>query len=492
MSRQDTNINDTLIFDNEAWGIPLEAVKNLGNCLLGFWERFKDCFKTKTHDTSEYAYHYLSGQLRMEGERNYTKISRERDIEMENLQHFMSNSSWSSSAVYQQVQKEIKETEGLQTGGVLLIDESADEKAGEGSAGAAKQYNGRLGKTEVSQVGVFAAYANLTTATPIWTWVEGSLYIPKKWFGEEQKWVDKRKKLGIPEDKAFKTKIELAWELIKNCKKNGLPFEMTSFDCLYGRSGWLRYELRQDNIKYMAEIPKNTRVYIQPPEFKQVERRGKNSLQKRKVIVTDSCQVQDLLEDKDTEWHHVFVRPTERGEINDKFAARRVWTMYKNTVTEEWLVMREESDGRYSYALSNASEEASLEQLAWWKCQRYFVERSNQDAKSQLGWDELEAQKYRAWEHHLALTILACWFIMQLRYDWARKHPRSSELFAALATDFLPPLSVANIRSLLRSVMPLRQLTPEQMNTEIMRHLYQRTKSRRSRLRKQKDMREAA
>ena len=57
-------------------------------------------------------------------------------------------------------------------------------------------------------------------------------------------------------------------------------------------------------------------------------------------------------------------------------------------------MIRQESDGKYTYAFSNAAEDTELPQLAWWKCQRYFIERANQDAKSELGWDELEAQKY--------------------------------------------------------------------------------------------------
>ena len=61
-----------------------------------------------------------------------------------------------------------------------------------------------------------------------------------------------------------------------------------------------------------------------------------------------------------------------------------MWTVQADEAVEDWLVMREEADGKHSYALCNASHETSLEQLAWWKCQRYFIERSNQDAKSEL------------------------------------------------------------------------------------------------------------
>ena len=59
----------------------------------------------------------------------------------------------------------------------------------------------------------------------------------------------------------------------------------------------------------------------------------------------------------------------------------------------------------------------ALEQLAWWKCQRYFVERSNQDAKSELGWDEFQAQKFLAWQHHVACTVLASWFVAQTKLE---------------------------------------------------------------------------
>jgi len=50
--------------------------------------------------------------------------------------------------------------------------------------------------------------------------------------------------------------------------------------------------------------------------------------------------------------------------------------------------------------MSNASHETLLSQLALWKSGRYFVERIFEDMKSEIGWDELEARKYRAWMHH--------------------------------------------------------------------------------------------
>jgi hypothetical protein len=112
-------------------------------------------------------------------------------------------------------------------------------------------------------------------------------------------------------------------------------------------------------------------------------------------------------------------------------------------------------------------------------------ERANQDAKSEAGWDELQAQKYRAWEHHLALTILATWFVAETKLDWARDHPRDPSLVTDFAIDRLPDLSVANVRSMLRAALPLPDLTPDRAAALVVEHLVNRTRSRRSRRKRQ-------
>lgn len=114
-----------------------------------FRQRFLEFFKTKTRDTSEYAHGYMSGQLRMEEKRNYTNIGCNTGIPAQNMQHFMSNSPWSAQAVIRQVQAEIAATLELQ-GGVLILDESANAKESNKSAGAARQYDGRRGKVDMS------------------------------------------------------------------------------------------------------------------------------------------------------------------------------------------------------------------------------------------------------------------------------------------------------------------------------------------------------
>nr|QNT35781.1 hypothetical protein MCFLDGBP_00030 [uncultured Methanosarcinales archaeon] len=450
------------------------------SAFFGLWRRFQVRFKSKTRDTSEYAYCYMGGQLRMEEKRNFANIGCNTGVSEQNMQHFMSNSPWSAQGVIQQVQEEIAATPGLGPGGVLILDESANKKAGDKSAGSGRQYNGRLGKVDMSQVGTFLAYANGS----VWTWVEGELYLPEHWFAPEM--AELRKKLGIPDEREFETKIELGWKMIQRTHTNGLRFEAICCDDFYGQSSDFRAEMNGANYDYMADVPQNTQVYLKRPVVgvpeAQPGRGGRKPSRSRVLSADKSLKVSDVARLEDTNWRRVLVRDTERGELNDEFAARRVWTIHDNEPVQEWLVMRHEGGGKCTYSMSNASPNTPFKRLAWLKCQRYFVERANQDAKSELGWDELEAQKYLAWMHHLALTILALWFVTQTKIEWAEQYARDPALLQQFEVDVLPALSTSNVRALLRAVMPLPQLTLAEATAQVAKHLVNRTRSRKSRM----------
>jgi SRSO17 transposase len=480
----------TNVYEPTRWGLPQEAIADLGDRLRRTWSRFRACFKTKTHDASEHAWTYLRGLVGMGTKRNYANIARRVNgpqDDGQNVQQFMSDSPWSAQAVIQQVQQEIKATPELSRGGILLLDESADEKAGPDSAGAGRQHNGRLGKIEMSQVGVFLAFYK----EMVWTWVDGELFLPESWFTPAM--AKARQRAGVPKERQFATKIKLGWRMIQRVQANGLPFEAVACDDLYGRSGWLRREMDVAHILYMAEVPESTQVYLTKPEFgvppARPDGRGRQATRPKVLSPDKPVAVQQVVDLADTVFQRIRVRSTERGELDDPFAMRRVWTIRDGALAEEWLVIRHEYVQRYTYALSNAPANASRECLAWLKCVRHFVERANQDAKSETGWAELQAQKYRAWEHHLAMTILATWFIAQTKHEWALTYRRDPELAQQLELDVLPALSVANVRELLQATMPLPQLSPEQATQLVVKHLVNRSRSTQSRLRAQRTAR---
>ncbi len=478
------------VFAPQRWGVSSDMSQELPEGLYSFSQRYAACFKTRTRDTSAYAYHYLSGLLRLETKRNYTNIGRATGVAGENVQHFMSNSPWSGWAVMDQVLREIKATPGLERGSGLLLDESADQ-AGAKMAGAGRQYNGRLGKVEMSRVGTFLGYANVTNAPrALWTWVNGELYLQEHWFTPEM--AEARKRVGIPAERRFETKIELGWKMIQRVQTLGLPFEFVACDDLYGQSTWLRDKLNGAGLLYIADVPATTQVYLEKPVLGVPEpvlgRRGRKPTRWRVLNEAQPLKAHQVARCPDTCWQRVGVRAIERGELNDLFAARPVWTLREgeSEPVQEWLVMRREGKKRTTYALSNAPADAPLEYLAWLKCQRYFVERAHQDAKSEVGWDELQARKYRGWEHHLALVILAVWFLAQTRWEWAERCVGDPTLAQQFEVEVLPALAMANIRVLLRAALPLPQPTPEEGVTLVVKHLVNRTRSRKSRLKRQR------
>jgi SRSO17 transposase len=472
-----TRISNTELI--RQWGLPLDEIEQLGRRLKSFYDRFRTSIHTKTRDSSGYGFDYLSGLLRIEAKRTIANISRKTNRPYQNMHHFMSDSPWSGPGLVVAVQNDVKRHPEFQAEAIAVLDESADEKAGDYSAGASRQHNGRLGKVEMSQVGVF-----LSLATPrAHTWIDGELYIPERWFGEA--YARRREKAGIPEDRVFQTKPELGWRMIQRAVFNQVPFKAVVMDDLYGRNNVLRQRLDGAGIEYYGDVPANTVVYLDKPQVIYPKtKRGKRS-KRPKIVAKQRYEVRELLDHPSLDWKTITLRPNERGMLIAQFTRRRVWTVHGTKCRQEWLLIRKD-DRRLTYVLSNASPGTSLETMAWRKSHRYFIERDNQDCKSELGWDEFQAIKYLAWEHQLALTILASWFIAETRLDWMTRYQRDPALLEHYEIDVLPMLSVANVRELLAAAMPLPQMSSQEAAALVVEHLINRTRSRKSRLRKQR------
>jgi hypothetical protein len=338
------------------------------------------------------------------------------------------------------------------------------------SAGVAQQYNGRQRRVENCQVGVFLAYAQGHT----WTWVDGELYLPEKWFTPA--YATQRQKAAIPPERRFQTKAALGWQMIQRAQAAGIAFAAVAFDSNYGHEAALRDQCAAANIEYYADIKGSDVVYFTDPAAAlplTVNWRQQHG-----------WRVSDWLQQHEPDWQTLTLRPDARGFLEADFAAIPVWTLRDDgrSVAETLLLRRDAH--RIMPTLTNAAPHIPLPTLAYRKSQRYFVERAIQDAKSELGWDEFQALKYAAWEHHLALTILAAWFIAETRLDWALDHPLDPTLLHHYPIDVLPSLSVANIRELLRAALPLPHLSSQQAASLVAQHLDNRTRSRRSRLRR--------
>ena len=153
-----------------------------------------------------------------------------------------------------------------------------------------------------------------------------------------------------------------------------------------------------------------------------------------------------------TAWIRLTLRDCTKGELRVEVLHRRVWLWDgKEVQARHWhLIVRREIKARdeIKYSLSNALEHTSLQRLAQMQGQRYWVERSFQDGKSQAGLDHYQARGWKAWHHHMALVMMAMLFMLKQRIE----HQND-----------LPLLSCADIETLLAHFLPRRDVGVEEV-----------------------------
>lgn len=341
--------------------------------LLQIFEAYKHHFRTKTRDSSEHGMTMLKGYLLLEQGRNYVTIAQKvkgYTEDGQDLQHFMSDSPWSTEGLFGQVRQDIVHRLHL-GGGMLNFDESGVESSGRHKVGAARQYLGREGKTDLGQVGVLSSYY-----------------------------------------------------------KDGV---------------WLKNPL--DTMDEKGNIAQSVQQLAQSQTFESIN-----------------------------------VRQSERGTLRYEHAFVPVWTKDADndkTFTQEMLIIRKENDGTCSYALSNGLQKDHLT-LAQWRANRYFVERTIQECKSELGFDELQALKYRAYMHTLALCALALVFLADTKLEQRGLYKPQVTVQNELKIPQLPDLSLANVKELLKTAFPLPQLSKQQAVDLVINTLFIRTKNTKS------------
>lgn len=442
--------------------------------LLRIFERYRGNFRTKTHDSSKHGWTVLKGYLLLDTGRTYVNIDKKVngvDSDGQNIQQFMSDTPWSWQGVFDQTYEDINGDHRLR-GGTLNFDESGDECSGTHKAGAARQYLGRMGKVELGQVGVLSSYSK----DGVWLLTGAELYLPKKWFEDEllrQRW----QRLHIPGEREFKTKTDIAQALFDRAVAQGLAFDWTGADCFYGKDIRFRRYIAERGKYYMMSIANDQMVWLEDPLAPQSNTSAKAVRELAKEVCFESIKVRD----------------GERGDLVYEHAFVPVWSMNTSAPVEErearqeLLVLRKEPDGKVSYALTNATlEQFAKEELAVQRAERYFVERTIQDCKSELGWDELQALKYPAYMHTLAICAIALIFLAKTKLNQRPYFETPQVVRQEIGLKRLPDLSLANVKELMGSVMPMPQLTKEKTRQKIIQTLFDRSRSTASRLRKQK------
>lgn len=251
-------------------------------------------FESATRSVAESAKHYLRGLYQS----SRANMERMADVvsgsHYQRLHHMLSESSWDRTGVLRQLFTDANAHFG-RGGTALVVDESGFAKKGEHSVGVSRQWNGRLGKTDNSQVGVFAA----VTRNGVAALVDAELYLPESWISD----TTRCEAAHVPETaRKFRTKGEIALEMIIRARRNGLQFDWVAFDGGYGQLPWLLQALDGEGERFLAEVHVDQAVYLSDPL------RGAGEA----VPQTVTAWAQDL---SAKAWRRMKLRDGEKGEV---------------------------------------------------------------------------------------------------------------------------------------------------------------------------------
>lgn len=163
------------------------------------------------------------------------------------LQFFLSESTWATDAVNAR-RLEVVCADPATTpheGGVLVIDDSGDRKAGTKTAHVARQYLGSIGKIDNGIVAVTSLWADERVYYPLHV----TPYTPAA---------------RLPQGKAdptFRTKPQLAVELVDAALEAGVPFRAVVADCFYGENATFEGALEEATLPYVLALKPSSGVW---------------------------------------------------------------------------------------------------------------------------------------------------------------------------------------------------------------------------------------
>jgi SRSO17 transposase len=349
------------------------------------------------------ARHYVQGLLSDLDAKNAEAIAYLHDQERQGLQKFLGQAPWDEKPLLGELTRQVGRELG-EPDGILVFDPSAFPKKGNDSVGVGRQWCGRLGKVDNCQVGIYLAYASRKEHAL----VDVRLYLPKDWANDKKR----RTKAGVPQAVRFRTRHQLALELLDE-RGPLLPHAWVTGDDEMGRCAWLGKELRARGECYLLAVPSNTQVrdLAAPPPAG--SGRGRRRLAPF-VRVDHWCQGLPP-----QAWETVEVRDGEKGPVVVQAARALVQARTEGRVAgvaELLVAFREgQADGtwKHDYLLSCAPVTTPLGEFARVFKAEHRIEECLQRAKGQAGLADYPVRTWEGWHHHQALSLVATWFLTQ-------------------------------------------------------------------------------
>jgi SRSO17 transposase len=302
------------------------------------------------------------------------------------FQYLLSRADWDADAVRDELRRYVMQHLG-DPNGVLVLDETGFLKKGEHSAGVARQYSGTAGKVENCQIGVFLSYASPLGRALL----DRELYLPKAWTEAGERC----RQAGIPTDRAFATKPQLARQMLARAFAAGVPAQWVTGDSVYGGNRRLRLWLESRPQPYVLAVsgkeyvglgsqPRHVKTLLasQPPEGWTRLSAGDGS--------------------KGPRWYDWRWLPLAAPQAPG-------WG--------RWLLVRRSisTPTELSAYVVFAPHSTPLQEVVRVAGSRWTVESGFEEAKGEVGLDHYEVRSWTGWYRHITLVMWALALLTVMR-----------------------------------------------------------------------------
>jgi SRSO17 transposase len=302
------------------------------------------------------------------------------------IQHLLRRALWDPEAVREELHRYVvQHLEDPEA--VLVVDETSFLKKGRHSAGVARQYSGTDGRIENCQIGVFVGYASRLGHALL----DRELYLPKEWTDDPARC----RQAGIPEDRRFATKPQLAQHMLQRTLAAGVPARWVTGDSVYGDDRRLRMWLEGEPQAYVLAVSGKEYVWL-------------GWRQRRVNTLLAGLPVDG--------WTRL---SAGKGAKGPRWYDWR-WFSLADPVHSAWrrwlLVRRSVSTPQELQAyVVFAPQDTTLEAVVRVAGTRWVIEQLFEAAKGAVGLDHYEVRSWTGWYRHLTLVLWAYALLTVLR-----------------------------------------------------------------------------
>ena len=323
------------------------------------------------------------------------------------IQRVLDRSAWHADEVRDDLRAFVT-TEVADPDGVLVVDETGFLKKGAKSCGVARQYSGTAGRIENCQIGVFLGYASPRGRAGI----DRALYLPKDWAEDPER----RAEAGVPETVTFRTKPQLALEMLERALDADVPAKWVVADEVYGSDGKLRRALEARDQAYVLAVKSNEKPTTWPPYAPPGQVAASEVAMALEPDAWQRLSCGEGVQGKRVyDWACVPLRP----------ALRDGWV-------HALLIRRHPTDpDEVAYYLVYAPAGTPLAEIVEAGGCRWAIEDVFKLAQRQAGLDQYEARSWTGWHRHATLALLALAILAVVAAEKGAPRPTTSSRSAS-------------------------------------------------------------